>query len=70
MKKKKNMTLNLNFEECRKCIYFPDISVESHPYYIDEYGVKHRNIKYICQYDNHEINTRTNRCPRNNCETE
>lgn len=53
-----------DFNKCRKCIYFPDISVETHPYYVDKYGVKHRDIKYICQYDLHEIKVSQNECPK------
>jgi hypothetical protein len=62
--KKKNQILCSDFDKCTKCIYFPDISVDKYPYYIDEHGIKRRDIKYICQYDYHEINTRTNICPR------
>ena len=53
-----------DFERCRRCIYFPDISVDSHPYYTDEYGVKHRDMKYICQYDFHEIHVNATGCRR------
>ena len=63
MKKTKKIT-NSDFDRCRKCIYFPDISVASHEYSIDECGVKHRDIAYICQYDLHEIKTKNNKCSR------
>jgi hypothetical protein len=64
MKKKKPITMNLNFEKCKSCVYFPDISVSVYDYYVDNYGVKHRDIKYICKYDLHEINPKINKCPR------
>ena len=64
MKKTKKKILNSDFEKCTRCIYFPDISVSLCDYYVDKYGVKHRDIKYICKYDLHEINTRMNKCPR------
>lgn len=65
MKKTKNMNLNSDFERCKRCMYFPDISVSVQDYYIDNYGVKRRDIKYICKYDLHEIKSRDkNKCPR------
>lgn len=57
-------TCNSDFEKCRKCMYFPDVSVDTHPYYLDKDGVKHRDIKYICQYDMHEITTTSTQCTR------
>ncbi len=53
-----------DFNKCIRCACFPDVSVETYPYTIDQYGVKHRNIKYICQYDLHEIKVNNNKCPR------
>ena len=67
--KKKNTTLSFDFEKCRRCTYFPDISTSVSDYYVDGKGVKHRDIKYICKYDLHEINSRTNKCPRVTDET-
>lgn len=64
MKKIKKTVMNSDFDKCKKCCYFPDISVSSYDYYVDQYGVKHRDIKYICRYDLHEINSRTNKCAR------
>ena len=64
MTKKKNQNMNSSFDKCKKCTYFPDVSVSTHDYYLDENGVKHRDIKYICKYDLHEINSRNNKCPR------
>lgn len=66
MKQKKmtQLIMNSDFEKCKTCAYFPDISVSKYDYYVDNDGVKHRDIKYICQYDLHEINTRTNECMR------
>lgn len=64
MKKIKKTVVNSDFDKCKKCAYFPDISVSAHDYYVDQYGVKHRDIKYICKYDLHEICTRTNKCMR------
>jgi hypothetical protein len=64
MKKNKNTILNSDFDKCKSCIYFPDISASAHDYCVDKYGVKHRDIKYICKYDLHEINTRNNKCLR------
>ena len=56
--------MNSNFKQCATCCYFPDVSVNACDYYVDEYGVKHRDIKYICKYDLHEIKTRSNKCTR------
>ena len=61
---KKKTVMTSDFQKCKTCVYFPDVSVSSHDYYVVDYGVKHRDIQYICQYDLHEINTRTNKCPR------
>ena len=66
--KKTKKTRNSAFDKCRTCVYFPDISISAYDYYVDNNGVKHRDIKYICKYDLHEINSRTNKCPR--CENE
>lgn len=60
--------MNSDFEKCKTCVFFPDISVSSYDYYVDNCGVKHRDIKYICKYDLHEIHARTNKCPRNQYE--
>ena len=64
MKKTKKTTNLSGFDKCRQCIYFPDISLSACDYYVDNDGVKHRDMKYICKYDLHEINTRTNKCTR------
>ena len=68
MKKQKKPKITMmmisGFDQCRKCIYFPDISVSTHDYYVDAYGVKHRDMKYICRYDLHEINLKNIQCPR------
>ena len=64
MKKKKTTSRISNFDQCRKCIYFPDISTDKYPYEIDKYGVKHRSVTYICQHDLHEINPKDNQCTR------
>ena len=69
MAKKQKIIMSSDFEQCRTCTYFPDISISSCDYYVDNYGVKHRDIKYICKYDLHEITSRTNKCPRGNHET-
>lgn len=61
---KKKIVMNSDFEKCKACVYFPDITTSACDYYVDENGVKHRDIKYICKYDLHEINTRTNKCMR------
>ena len=58
------MIFNPDFEQCKTCVYFPDISASTCDYYVDNYGVKHRDIQYICKYDLHEINTRNNKCTR------
>ena len=63
-KKKQKTIMSSDFSKCKKCVYFPDISISSHDYYVDQYGVKHRDIKYICKYDLHEIFARTNKCTR------
>lgn len=69
MKKVKNTKIvNSNFDKCKTCVYFPDVSVSLYDYYVDEYGVKHRNIQYVCKYDLHEIDPKTNKCPRSNNE--
>ena len=62
--KKTKMAICSDFDKCRKCIYFPDVSVDTHPYRIDKNGVKRRDIKYICQYDLHEIYTSNVMCPK------
>lgn len=56
--------MNSDFQRCIKCIYFPDISLSARDYYVDEYGVKHRDIKYICKYDLHEIKGNNIKCTR------
>lgn len=70
MKKKKKMNMSSDFNKCKTCSYFPDISISMCDYFVDQYGVKHRNMKYICKYDLHEIKTRTNQCPRCNNEAD
>lgn len=68
MKKKAKNTISKNiisqFLKCRQCIYFPNISVSAQDYIVDKYGVKHRDIHYVCQYDLHEINIKDQQCPR------
>ena len=56
--------MNMSFDKCRSCMYFPDTSMSSNDYYVDDNGVKHREMKYICRYDLHEIKSRKNICPR------
>ena len=63
-KKKQKTILNSDFEKCKTCVYFPDISVSKYDYYVDDCGVKHRNIQYICQYDLHEIKGNNIKCTR------
>ena len=64
MKKKKTTMNTCDFKQCTMCTYFPDVSVNTTPYYVDEYGVKRRDMVYICKYDLHEINSRNVECPR------
>ena len=63
-KKQKTVITTSGFDQCRKCTYFPDVSVSAHDYYVDAYGVKHRNMKYICRYDLHEMDLKNIKCPR------
>lgn len=58
---------NQQFDKCRRCIYFPRDSIVNTPYVVDEYGVKHRDMKYLCLYDLHEITPKNNVCPRGAC---
>jgi hypothetical protein len=64
MKKSSEPYVNEDFDKCRRCVFFPDISALSHEYYYDNNGVKHRDIKYICQYDMHEIRANNVNCAR------
>ena len=57
--------MNSDFLKCRECEFFPNISVDKYSYTIDNCGVKHRDIQYICQYDLHEIQSNNVKCTRN-----
>lgn len=59
-----SVSSNKQFENCIKCCFFPSFTIQNAPYYLDKYGIKHRDIKYICSYDLHEILPKTNICPR------
>ena len=63
--KKTKMTMNFDFIKCRECEFFPNISTDKYPYYLDKNGVKHRDIQYVCQYDLHEIKSGDVKCARN-----
>ena len=63
--KKTNTTMGSDFDKCRECVYFPNISTDKYSYDVDNDGIKHRNIQYICQYDLHEIKSNNIKCARN-----
>lgn len=56
--------INEKLQKCSSCPYFSINSIINTDYYVDEDGVKHRDIKYVCYYDTHEIKTSVNVCPR------
>lgn len=62
--KKQTNNCSQQFNKCRRCVYFPRDIVISAPYVLDEHGVKHRDIQYLCLYDLHEITSGINVCPR------
>lgn len=63
-KKKSKHNKCLLLQKCRQCSYFSLNAILNEPYYLDKNGVKHRDIKYICDYDLHEINPKIHICPR------
>ena len=56
--------INEKLQKCSSCPYFSINSIINTDYYVDKNGVKHRDIKYICYYDTHEIKASINVCPR------
>ena len=56
--------INEKLQKCSSCPYFSINSIINTDYYVDKNGVKHRDIKYVCYYDTHEIKTSINVCPR------
>lgn len=56
--------INKNFQKCCSCPYLSKYNILNTDYYFDKNGIKHRNIKYMCYYDMHEIKPKENVCPR------
>lgn len=56
--------INKSFQKCCCCPYLSKYNILNADYHLDENGIKHRNIKYMCYYDMHEIKPRENVCPR------
>lgn len=62
--KRKVVKQNNYFNKCQRCPYFPHNMILTSPYETDQYGVKHRDIHYVCLYDLHEILPKKNQCSK------